>query len=161
MTVNNNSVQQIPAVDSATQDIAAQMSFELHSAARLLRRNFDRRARAHDLSRSRWQVLWYLSREQGLKQAELAELMDIAPISLGRQLDNLQGEGLVERRQDPDDRRCFRIFLTRAAEPALQVLRGLAQQARAQALDGFSTEEVIQLQGLLSRLRDNLTREEK
>ncbi|MDH4041956.1 MAG: MarR family transcriptional regulator, partial [Gammaproteobacteria bacterium] len=93
------------------QDTAARLSFELHGAARLLRRNFDRRAREHDLSRARWQVLWLLDREQGLKQAELAERLDVAPISLGRQLDNLEQEGLVERRRDAGDRRCFRIYL--------------------------------------------------
>lgn len=142
------------------KDTAAQMSFELHSAARLLRRNFDRRAKAHGLSRSRWQVLWHLAKEEGQKQAELAERMDVAPISLARQVDKLQEEGLVERRADPGDRRCFRIYLTPAAEPALETLRGLAQQTRTQALAGFSTTEVHQLQGLLERLRENLTREE-
>ncbi|AMX03357.1 MarR family winged helix-turn-helix transcriptional regulator [Microbulbifer thermotolerans] len=144
----------------AAKGSAAEMSIELHSAARLLRRNFDRRAKAHGLSRSRWQVLWHLSREEGQKQAELAERMDVAPISLTRQLDNLQREGLVERRPDPEDRRCFRIYLTEAAQPALELLRGLAQQTRAQALAGFSAAEVRQLHGLLARLRENLTREE-
>ncbi|WP_323845535.1 MarR family transcriptional regulator [Microbulbifer magnicolonia] len=149
------SVKSIPVKDSA-----AQMSFELHSAARLLRRNFDRRAKSHGLSRSRWQVLWHLAKEEGQKQAELAERMDVAPISLARQVDKLQEEGLVERRPDPGDRRCFRIYLTPAAEPALETLRDLAQQARTQALAGFSATEVQQLQGLLERLRENLTREE-
>ncbi|MEQ8803155.1 MAG: MarR family transcriptional regulator, partial [Haliea sp.] len=57
----------------AKEEAASQLSFELHTAARLLRRNYDRRARAHGLTRSKWQVLWSLSREQGAKQAELAE----------------------------------------------------------------------------------------
>ncbi|WP_193161823.1 MarR family winged helix-turn-helix transcriptional regulator [Microbulbifer hainanensis] len=142
------------------KDSATQMSFELHSVARLLRRNFDRRAKEHGLSRSRWQVLWHLAKEEGLKQAELAERMDVAPISLARQVDNLQQEGLVERRPDPGDRRCFRIYLTGEAEPALEVLRDLAQQTRNQALVGFSVDDVNQLRDLLGRLRDNLTREE-
>ncbi|MCO1334716.1 MarR family transcriptional regulator [Microbulbifer sp. OS29] len=142
------------------EDVATEMSFQLHSAARLLRRNFDRRAKDHGLSGSRWQVLWYLLRDQGLKQAELAERLDLAPISLARQLDNLQQEGLVERRPDPDDRRCFRIYLTERAMPALELLGGVAQQTRSEALVGFSPTEVQQLQALLSRLRKNLTCEE-
>lgn len=137
-----------------------QFSFELHVAARLLRRNFDRRAKAHGLSRSRWQVLWNLAREEGLKQAELAERMDVAPISLARQIDKLEQEGLVERRRDASDRRCFRIYLGPAAEPALGLLRQLAEETRAEALAGFSTEDVQALQDLLSRLRANLTGEE-
>lgn len=144
----------------ADRDTRAKLSFELHTAARLLRRNFDRRAREHDLSRARWQVLWLLSREQGLKQAELAERLDVAPISLGRQLDNLEQEGLVERRRDAGDRRCFRIHLTDSAEPALKVLESLAEKTRAEALAGLSKVEVEQLENLLSRIRLNLSGEE-
>ena len=142
------------------KDTAAKMSFELHGAARLLRRNFDRRARQHDLSRSRWQVLWHLAQVEGLKQAELAERLDVAPISLGRQLDNLEQEGLVERRRDASDRRCFRIFLTEAAQPALRKLRELAEETRGEALAGFSHREIEQLLDLLSRIRSNLSDED-
>ncbi|QIL91416.1 MarR family transcriptional regulator [Microbulbifer sp. SH-1] len=141
-------------------DSAAQLGFELHTAARLLKRNFDRRAKSHGLTRARWQVLWILNKEQGMKQAELAERMDVAPISLARQIDLLQAEGLVERRQDPQDRRCYRIFLTDAAAPVLDTLHGLAIEARAQALAGITAEEQRQLMHLLSRVRENLSREE-
>ncbi len=141
-------------------DQAAQMSFELHSAARLMRRNFDRRAKAHGLSRSRWQVLWVLSREQGLKQAELADCLDVAPISLARQLDILEKDGLVQRRRDEQDRRCFRIYLTNAAEPALAILHELAQKTRKEALAGFRKAEIVQLQQLLGRMRYNLSSNE-
>ncbi|MBP6682092.1 MAG: MarR family transcriptional regulator [Halioglobus sp.] len=143
------------------QDSAARLSFELHSVARLLRRNFDRRAREHELSRARWQVLWLLDREQGLKQAELAERLDVAPISLARQLDKLEQEGLVERRRDAGDRRCFRIHLNSSAQPALRALRALAEETRAEALAGLSRAEIELLHGLLSRIRLNLSGEEK
>ncbi|WP_105102009.1 MarR family winged helix-turn-helix transcriptional regulator [Microbulbifer pacificus] len=141
-------------------DLAAQLGFELHTAARLLKRNFDRRAKSHGLTRARWQVLWILNRNQGMKQAELAERMDVAPITLTRQIDLLQAEGLVERRPDPQDRRCFRIFLTEAAAPVLDTLHLLAGDTRAQALAGISAEELQQLMYLLSRVRENLSREE-
>jgi MarR family transcriptional regulator, transcriptional regulator for hemolysin len=142
------------------KDQSSLVSFELHGAARLFRRNFDRRAKEHGLTRSRWQVLWLLAREQGLKQAELAERMDVAPISLARQLDMLEQEGLVERRRDPNDKRCFRIHLTPAAEPVLALLRRLADETRAEALAGFSEQQVQQLQALLSQLRTNLSGED-
>lgn len=141
-------------------ETAAQLGFELHTAARLLKRNFDRRAKAHGMTRSRWQVLWLLNKEQGLKQAEIAERMDVAPITLARQIDQLEQEGLVERRADPQDRRCFRVFKTAAAEPVLVILRGLADEVREQALAGISAEELKQLANLLSRIRKNLNREE-
>ncbi|MEQ9464470.1 MAG: MarR family transcriptional regulator [Haliea sp.] len=144
----------------ARNDATDQLSFELHTAARLLRRNYDRRARAHGLTRSKWQVLWSLSREQGAKQAELAERLDVAPISLTRQLDILEQEGLIERRRDEQDRRCFRIYLTEAAQPALSTLRHLAELTRAEALAGLDHDEILLLKSLLERIRLNLVREE-
>ncbi|RLQ21437.1 MarR family transcriptional regulator [Seongchinamella sediminis] len=125
-----------------------------------MKRNFDRRAKTLGLTRARWQVLWHLNREQGLKQATLAERMDVAPISLTRQIDLLEAEKLVERRRDDSDRRCFRIYLTPEAEPALAQLRGMADLTRAEALAGFSQEEEQLLQDLLSRMRANLSGEE-
>ncbi|GAB3312882.1 MarR family winged helix-turn-helix transcriptional regulator [Haliea atlantica] len=142
------------------RETASQMTMELHQAARLLRRTFDRYAKEHGLSTSRWQVLYQLTREQGLKQSELAERMDVAPISLARQLDNLEQEGLVERRRDQGDRRCFRIYLHEAAEPVLDTLRNVANLTRSDALAGLSKTEVEQLSGLLARVRANLAKEE-
>ncbi|WP_299596481.1 MarR family winged helix-turn-helix transcriptional regulator [uncultured Microbulbifer sp.] len=141
-------------------EIRARMCFELHSVAHLLRRNFDRRAKSYDLTRSRWQILWNLSREEGVKQAELADRMDVARISLTRQLDLLEAEGLVERRQDTEDRRCYRLYLTAAAAPVLQVLQQLAEETRTEALAGLSAEEQRQLFGLISRVRNNVSRGE-
>jgi DNA-binding MarR family transcriptional regulator len=147
-------------VSRARNDATDQLSFELHTTARLLRRNYDRRARAHGLTRSKWQVLWSLAREEGVKQAELAERLDVAPISLTRQLDILEQEGLLERRRDEQDRRCFRIYLTAAAQPALTTLRELAELTRGEALAGLSFDEIVQLKSLLERIRLNLGREE-
>ncbi|GAB2888256.1 MarR family winged helix-turn-helix transcriptional regulator [Microbulbifer echini] len=146
--------------DESGNDPATEMGFALHSAARLLRRNFDRRARDHGLSDARWQVLWHLTRAQGLKQTALAGRLEMAPISLARLLDKLQREGLVERRPDPQDRRCFRIYPTGQAESAMALLGGLAEETRSHALDGFSAAEIGQLQALLGRLRKNLIGEE-
>ena len=133
-----------------------QISFELHRAAHLMRCRFDRLAGVDGLNRSRWQVLWHLSREEGLKQANLAERLAVAPISLARQVDKLEEEGLVERRRDPSDRRCFRLYLTHKAQGVLEKMRMLGEQTRAEALAGFSDKEVAQLQTLLGRIRANL-----
>ena len=146
--------------NGVNKEIAALCSVELHTAARLMRRNFDRRARAHGMSRSRWQVMWHLGQKQGVKQSELAERMDVAPISLARQLDNLEQEGMIERRRDEQDRRCFRIYLTDAAGEALEAFRPLAEETRQEALAGLSEREIQHLYDLLSRVRQNLCGEE-
>jgi len=129
----------------------------LHDVARMMRRDFDRRARSAGLSRARWQVLWHLSRHEGIHQAALAELLDVAPISLARQLDRLEEEGLVQRRADPGDRRRCLLYLTEAATPALESLRGKAAQTRQRALDGLTVEDVEALQRVLETMRSNLS----
>lgn len=133
------------------------VGFSLHDVARLMKRDFDRRAREQGLTRARWQVLWNLARREGIHQAALAELLSVAPISLTRQLDRLEEEGLVERRPDPADRRRFRLYLTDRAQPALDSLRKLAEQTRRRALAGLSREEVEALQRMLNAMRDNLS----
>ena len=64
-------------------------------------------------------MLSRLQRCEGVKQNELAEPLDLAPITLGRLIDKLTSAGLVERRDDAADRRANRLFLTEKAAPAL------------------------------------------
>lgn len=131
--------------------------FLLYDTARLLRRDFDRRARCVGLSRAKWSVLAHLSRNEGIRQAGLAEILDLSPITLTRHLDHLEQEGLVQRRADPGDRRAYQLFLTPAAGPVLETLRGLAAAARAQALAGLSAGEQDLLMRLLNQVRCNLS----
>ena len=63
-----------------------------------------------------------MRRSEGLKQRELADMLDLAPITLARLIDKLTASGLVERREDAADRRANRLFLTPEATPALKRL---------------------------------------
>ena len=67
-------------------------------------------------------MLVRIDRSEGLKQSELAEILDLQPISLTRLLDRLADNGLIERRADPNDRRANRLYLTPAARPLLEQL---------------------------------------
>ena len=86
--------------------------FQLVETSRLLRTYVEERAREHGTTRAQWGVMSRLRRQEGLNQAALAEQMDLKPISLARLLDRLQGQKLVERREDPADRRAYRLYLT-------------------------------------------------
>ncbi|MGD8710087.1 MAG: MarR family transcriptional regulator [Ectothiorhodospiraceae bacterium] len=133
-----------------------ELGFLLYDAARLLRRDFDRRAKGLGLSRAQWSVLAHLARQEGVKQAELAELLDVQPITLARQLDRLEAGGWVRRCYDPQDRRVRRLYLTEDALPVLEDLRELGRQTRSLALQGLDGEDRRQLLNLLSVVRGNL-----
>ena len=92
---------------------------DIVTLARLVRTEADRRARAHGMTRAQWTILTKLERQPGLLQKELAEMLEVEPITVARLIDRLEARGMVERRSDPGDRRCWRLHLTEAARPLL------------------------------------------
>ena len=97
-----------------------EFAFSLNDVARMLRTYADYKAAHFGITRAQWAVLARLDRFEGLKQSELAEMLDLQPITLTRLLDRLSECGLIERRSDPNDRRAKRLFLTPAARPMLE-----------------------------------------
>ncbi len=130
----------------------------LADTSRLMRRAFDERARGIGVTRPQWQVLTLLNRHEGSNQGSLAEMLDTEPITLCRMVDRLQQAGLVERRQDPADRRVWRLFLTDKARELLEQLRPLGIEVMAVALDGVAQTDRDALRRLLDRIRQNLSR---
>lgn len=114
--------------------------FLVSDTARLLRRRFEQRSRHLGLSRAQWQVLAHVSRHEGAKQACLAEMMDIEPITLTRLLDRMEEAGWVERRPDPNDRRARLLYLTPQARPKLAEMRVLAEQIHGELLSRLTPE---------------------
>jgi MarR family transcriptional regulator, transcriptional regulator for hemolysin len=96
--------------------------FLLHDVARLLRIDADKRARAHGMTRAQWVMLFWLDRQPGLSQKELAEILEVEPITVARLIDRLEARGMVERRSDPRDRRIWRLHLLPAAVPVLDYI---------------------------------------
>ncbi|MDJ0390621.1 MarR family transcriptional regulator [Roseomonas sp. E05] len=138
-------------------DTQPTLGFVLHDVARFLRKRFEQRARCLGLTRSQWQVLAFLAPNEGIHQGGLAELLEIEPITLARLLDRLEGNGLVERRQHPTDRRVWQLYLTAKAHPMLARMRQIGDRTRAEALDGLSQAEREELLRLLLAMRKNLT----
>src|SRR6476619_2825006 len=91
-----------------------ELLFLISDVGRLLRTCADQRARQHGMTRAQWAVLLRLERHEGLKQSDLAEILDLQPITLTRLVDRLCENGLIERRPDPNDRRAKRLHLTPA-----------------------------------------------
>jgi MarR family transcriptional regulator for hemolysin len=133
-------------------------AFEVAKTAHALRRAFDRRAAALGVTRAQWRVLAWLGREDGMRQVDLAEGLDVEPITLCRMIDRLAEAGLVERRRDEGDRRAWRIHLTPAAGPVIEHLRELAAEFLDEALEGVSETEQARVREILGRVRSNLAR---
>jgi MarR family transcriptional regulator for hemolysin len=124
--------------------------------ARLLKTYADQRARQFDISRAQWAVLIRIDRHEGLKQSELADMLDLQPITLTRLLDRLTDNGLIERRADPNDRRANRLYLKPAAKPLLDRLADLGADMMETVLDGLSQTSIERTLKELGLVKDNL-----
>jgi len=138
---------------------AREFGFALNDAARLLRTYADQRARDLNMTRAQWAVLVRLQRCEGVKQSELAEALDLAPITLARLIDKLSAAGLVERRDDDTDRRANRLFLTEKATPTLEKLGELGETILGKALAGLGEQQIAQMTKGLERIKANLKTE--
>jgi MarR family transcriptional regulator, transcriptional regulator for hemolysin len=133
-----------------------EFAFTLNDVARMLRTYADHKAAQFGITRAQWVVLVRLDRSEGLKQSELAELLELQPISLTRLVDKLCDSGLIERRPDPVDRRVKRLFLTPAAHPLLEKLANLGEGLMATALAGVDSDSVERMIAQLEVVKENL-----
>ena len=138
---------------------AREFAFALSDVARLLRTVADQRARLLNMTRAQWAVLSRLQRCQGAKQSELAEGLDLAPITLARLIDKLCDLGLVERRDDSADRRANRLFLTDKATPTLERLAALGEDLMSHALAGVDASAIAAMTDNMTRIKANLKAE--
>jgi MarR family transcriptional regulator, transcriptional regulator for hemolysin len=133
-----------------------EFAFSLNDVARMLRTYADHKASHFGITRAQWVVLVRLDRFEGLKQSELAEMLDLQPITLTRLLDRLCESGLIERRADPNDRRAKRLYLTAQARPLLERLGDLGEELMNTALAGVDREAVERMVAQLAIVKENI-----
>lgn len=140
-------------------ELASELTFGflIHTVARLHGKNFDRSARCLlGLSRAQCRVLFHLSRNKGINQTTLADLLDIEPITLVRLLDRMEAAGWVERRTCPTDRRAKQLFLAAKTYPVLKRITLLAAKLDQEVTVCLSEQQLAALMDMLTRLHEKL-----
>ena len=132
-------------------DLKKQFITQLIESSRLLRNYVDHRAKSRGTTRAQWIVLFRLREQEGLSQVDLADVLELQPISLVRLLDRLVEHGLVERRSDPRDRRANRLFLTASGR---QLADDLDSLRNAIATDVLQEVPAAALETSLKTLQD-------
>ena len=130
--------------------------FALGEVQRLMRAYADKEAARYGITRAQWAVLAKVERSEGMKQTELAEQLEMQPITLTRLIDKLCDSGWIERRGDNNDRRVNRLYLRKAARPLLGKLAGLKSEITAAALAGISPAEAERLVAQLESIKENV-----
>lgn len=138
-------------------DLDHSFGFLVNDVARLFGRRFSHNGKRLGLTRAQCRTLGYLVRNEGINQAGLADLLEIRPMTLVRQIDRMEEAGWIERRPDPADRRARRLYLTGKARPILGRIWNVANETRDEALARLTPDEADQLVDLLSRVQETLS----
>ena len=130
--------------------------FTLGEVQRMVRAYADKAAARYGITRAQWAVLAKVERNEGMKQTELAEQMEMQPITLTRLIDKLCDGSWIERRGDENDRRVNRLYLKKAGRQLLGKLSGLRSELTATALDGISPADAQRLLSQMEAIKENV-----
>jgi MarR family transcriptional regulator for hemolysin len=133
------------------------IGIRLASTAKAVRRAFDEALNAAGGSLPVWLILISLKTQRVANQRRLAEAVGIQEATLTHHLNAMETEGLVTRRRDPANRRTHQIQLTDQGETLFRRLATVARAHDARLRAGLSDNEIGVLEGLLDRLRHNVT----
>src|SRR5450432_2921339 len=137
-------------------DLKRQLIAQLVESSRLLRNYIDSRAKGRGTTRAQWIVLFRLRQQEGLSQVDLAEVLELQPISLVRLLDRLVEHGLLERRHDPRDRRANRLFLTASGRQLVDDLDSLRDSIASDVMQDMPVDALQTSLGALRDIKDRI-----
>jgi MarR family transcriptional regulator, transcriptional regulator for hemolysin len=138
------------------RDLKRQLISQLVESSRLLRNYIDHRAKGRGTTRAQWIVLFRLREQEGLSQVDLADVLELQPISLVRLLDRLVEHGLLERQHDPRDRRANRLFLTAAGRQLVDDLDSLRDQIAETVLEHVPSASIQTSLETLREIKDRI-----
>lgn len=137
-------------------DLKRELVAQLVESSRLLRNYIENRAKTRGTTRAQWIVLFRLREQEGLSQVDLADVLELQPISLVRLLDRLVEHGLLERRTDPRDRRANRLFLTTAGRQLVDDLDSLRDSIATNVLQDVSDASIRTTLDALREIKERI-----
>ena len=133
------------------------LGFLTYEISYLIRKRFNKEVENLGFTHSQWRALVHLSENENCRQVDLAEILEVKPITLAKQIDLLEASGLVMRKKDKEDRRAYRLALTAKAKPVMNKLCEIASSVEKQVLNGLTVAEEASLIQLLEAIKNNMT----
>lgn len=129
----------------------------LHEVARLMRRRFDQHSRTYGMTRTKGLILLHLQHQPAMSQNEVAAIIEVEPITVARLVDQLEADGLVERRADPADRRIHRLHLKPTAAPVIAEIERHRQRTLEELSEGLDPADWTAALKVLLHMKNKLT----
>jgi DNA-binding MarR family transcriptional regulator len=150
-------VQDRETIARAGDHRALRIWLRLLTCTQLIERQVRSRLRSQfDTTLPRFDLMAQLERHrEGLKMNELSRLLMVTGGNVTAIVDQLEKEGLVERLDEPADRRAFRIRLTRSGERTFIEMARAHEEWVVELLAGLSRRDQDELLRLLARVKVN------
>jgi MarR family transcriptional regulator, transcriptional regulator for hemolysin len=137
--------------------VHSKFGFLSYEISHIIRQRFNKAAESIGFTHAQWRALVHLSENENCRQIDLADILEIKPITLVKQIDLLEESGMVVRNKDIDDRRAYRLAITDKARAIMQELWEIADAVESEVLAALSEEERRLMTALLDRVKTSLT----
>ena len=111
-----------------------------------------------DLTVSEWTILGHIYHHESLRFIDIAQLLNVEPPHITTLIDILQKKKLVQRKDDPSDRRSKRIVLTKKAQDLVPGIEIELSSHMNLLLEGITPEEMTIYFKILQTIIDNGTK---
>ena len=132
-------------------------ALKLMVVARHLRQSFDQSVERSGLTRAKWTLIAAVAHMPGATQRMIAEALEVREVTAGRMIDRLCAEGYLKRREHPNDRRAYCVYLAPGAQPVVDTLGQLGKMHEAKIFAGFDEDDLDRLNALLDAIARNLS----
>lgn len=132
------------------------VGLKLSVIARQLRLRFDQSIKQRGVTRAKWTLIAAVASRPGATQRAIATMLDVTEVTAGRLIDRLCADGYLVRREKPNDRRGYCVYLTPAAQPVLDQIDEVAKLHEEETFANLDNEDLVKLDGLLSTIAHNL-----
>jgi DNA-binding MarR family transcriptional regulator len=141
-------------IPRASSKAAASPSFLLAQVGGHAAAKFGERLSVLGLTPPHVGILGAIDRSEGLSQQALCERLRVLPSRFVTLVDELEQRELVERRDNPDDRRSYALHLTDKGRSTMKAIGQVAREHQEALCAALNGEEREQLAALLRRIAD-------
>lgn len=148
--------EKVATAESPAEGADSVLGYKLRMTQILAFRAFEERLTDYGRAPRYLGLLAAIREEPGLSQNRLAQVVALGRSSLVNILDQLEADGLVERKPAPGDRRRNGVWLTNKGSRTVDALLREALKEEAMLTRGLTADEVLNLKTFLDKVIENL-----
>lgn len=121
-----------------------------------VREAFGQRLEESGVTRIQWKALYFLGIDEKISQGELAKKMNVKDSTIGRLIERMERDGLIERERSSMDRRVVYVKLTESGTLYREELMPIGTKFSNDLVKGLTDEEIMIFDKVLNRMIENI-----